>query len=685
MKQIHKKIVLSISFLGTVIAPIPVFTVSCSNKSSLKSDSLAAKHAAIEAKKKEAKAAKVKVNHSASTTSATSNNTTAADNSNKHTLKINPTTDGSHIIVNSNTYSRSTYNKQIEHGKRVEIQTIPDDGLIFDKWSDGCVQNPRILRVNDDIELTAHFIEKPTDVVKKNTITYNNKEYELVDYIDPNVFSTDGSLNLILNDNWQHLKIAAQDKDGITALSLHTCNQHVDFIGDNFLSHCHNLQKLDISDLEQIVTIGDKFLYWCDSFNSEYKLPNSVQQIGDCFMKFCTKFNQRLEMPEMLFLLGKSPFYGCDALDVKRKVINNQWNVLCRNVIVVGDEQYDLVDDIDPNVFSNLDTCNTWSYFWTAFGRCWGYLFASAFSALLTPLRELTSPLKNIFGYTSVWKYTGHFTTDDIIDLEIPLLDGTKKRVARDGIRSLQLLSCDPKVKKIEDNFLFHCISLEWLDLYGLNNIESVGNNFLSLCSKLNCPLQFPSSLKSIGNCFMRQCDSYNQPIVMPDEITHMSDSFMAGCHSFNTTLTLPKKLKTIGVGFLGWCDSMMHKVIVPEGVTSIGSYFMYDCHVFNCTPNLPKTLKSIGDHFMSACYLFNRNTVLPDRVFSKTVSVAWVLTEKRIFRNGHGWKQCGKRERNRVAWRVLWTDFDTDSWWIRTTGRVYRKNTGPEWRSEVH
>lgn len=104
----------------------------------------------------------------------------------KYTLTITAGEGGS---VNSN-------GGQYEKGTNVTLTATPNDGYLFDKWSDGNSDNPRTIKVNSDLNLNATFIQECVaiyyDIPDRSLNSYSQRFlyhheniYEILTSVDP--------------------------------------------------------------------------------------------------------------------------------------------------------------------------------------------------------------------------------------------------------------------------------------------------------------------------------------------------------------------------------------------------------------------------------------------------------------------------------------------------------------------
>ena len=83
-----------------------------------------------------------------------------------------------------------------EKGDTIILEAIPSDGYMFKSWSDGNIDNPRIIVLNDYMSLSAIFVKKGT--IKLNVIgdglVYGDGDYEVGTIATINAVPNDGAM-----------------------------------------------------------------------------------------------------------------------------------------------------------------------------------------------------------------------------------------------------------------------------------------------------------------------------------------------------------------------------------------------------------------------------------------------------------------------------------------------------------
>lgn len=148
-----------------------------------------------------------------------------------------------------------------------------------------------------------------------------------------------------------------------------------------------------------------------------------------------------------------------------------------------------------------------------------------------------------------------------------------EKEIYKDAITAFY---CGKVPTSSGNSFLRSCARLARVVLS--DSIQTIGNEFCSLCHKLNSPILIPAGVTSIGNNFLFSCLGFNAEVSLPTTLTTIGRGFMSELGSFNQPLTLPRNISLIGgdqkdAGFLRNCRNMTSYVDVggldPSIVTS--------------------------------------------------------------------------------------------------------------------
>jgi hypothetical protein len=173
-------------------------------------------------------------------------------------------------------------------------------------------------------------------------------------------------------------------------------------------------------------------------------------------------------------------------------------------------------------------------------------------------------------------------------------------------IRSINLSDLS-NITKIGYDFLANCVMLESIDLSPLSKLDSIGNGFLYGCSNIESIELSPlSKLNSIGSRFLSGCRAINSIELSPlSKITDIGDGFLSDCQSLNSIDLCPlSNITTIGYGFLSDCQSLNSIDLCPlSNITTIGYGFLAGCQSLNSIDLCPlSNITTIEYGFLANC-----------------------------------------------------------------------------------
>ena len=161
------------------------------------------------------------------------------------------------------------------------------------------------------------------------------------------------------------------------------------------------------------------------------------------------------------------------------------------------------------------------------------------------------------------------------------------------------------KVTTVGDGFFEECKSLTSIDLSGLSNVTFIGNNFLNKCENLiNIDLSRLSNVTSVGSDFLSGCKNLTSINLLGlSNVTSIGDDFLHGCTNLRDIDLSPlSNVTSIKNGFLSNCIYLTSIDLSRlSNVTSIGDRFLDECN--NLTSiNLSglSKLTSIGNNFLN-------------------------------------------------------------------------------------
>ena len=179
-------------------------------------------------------------------------------------------------------------------------------------------------------------------------------------------------------------------------------------------------------------------------------------------------------------------------------------------------------------------------------------------------------------------------------------------KITNNNLKTIDLTPLE-NIRSIGNNFMYFCTELETINLEPLSNVKSIGNNFMSYCESLeNIDLTCLSKVTSIGNDFLFYCGTLTTIDLKPlSDVTSIGNNFMNYCDSLkNIDLTCLSKVTSIGNDFMRGCRKLESiNLSSLTKIISIGNYFMVGCYKLESI-NLSSLSKvtSIGDYFMESC-----------------------------------------------------------------------------------
>jgi hypothetical protein len=309
-------------------------------------------------------------------------------------------------------------------------------------------------------------------------------------------------------------------------------------IGNGFMNKCTKLKEVDLSPLSNVTSIGNDFMKLCNNLTKiDLSRLTNLQTIGNDFMKLCNNLT-KIDLSRLTNL--QTIGYG---------FINN-----CSNL-----------EKVDLSGLTNLQTIS--------------YGFINNCSNL---------EKVDLSGLTNL-QTIGSYFINNCSNLE---------KVDLSGLTNLQTIGND---------FMYNCSNLKEIDLSGLSNLKTIGNDFMARCKKLTTiKLSGLSNLLTINDNFMIDCNSLTTiDLSSLNKVTSIGTKFMHGCEKLNSIDLSPfSNVTSIGTKFMHGCEKLNSIDLSPfSNVTSIGNNFMDYCRKLTIIDlsNLTK-LESIRDDFMYNC-----------------------------------------------------------------------------------
>jgi hypothetical protein len=161
------------------------------------------------------------------------------------------------------------------------------------------------------------------------------------------------------------------------------------------------------------------------------------------------------------------------------------------------------------------------------------------------------------------------------------------------SIKNLIITNTRHNVRAIKDRSLAMHRGLTSLDLRGLTNVTTIGNNFLSSCSELtSLDLRGLTNVTTIGSFFLDGCSGLTSLDLRGlTNVTTIGNGFLSGCSELIfLDLRGLTNVREIGDYFLANCTGLISLDLSPlSKVTTIGRSFLFMCNTKMVTEALAK------------------------------------------------------------------------------------------------
>ena len=371
-----------------------------------------------------------------------------------------------------------------------------------------------------------------TQEIKYSWLTYDGKDYELEEYLNPSLFCAEdvnSTAAIPLKVRWTggivNIGGSQEAWAKVTSLKLTSCDKWVSTVKDYFLTYCTNLKTLDLSGFNAISYIGKAFLENCTSLESltlpnkdpkDFKInvegflanipSNTVIHCGEYLEEYKTTepWSQKADQMvadhvysitnisnnDRIKALQTTTVAQLKLLDWGKEVSENvTWKVTdgtdaYLNASINGDElmvspTLDAVDKkskIAVSAYVNNELASTREFIIND-------IYADKCCMIFNG-KEYKLPFDidpNLF--STISNATGVKTPT------IPLRDGSTLKINGYSdwkkLDALYLSYCDSSVTSLNTNFLKLCTGLQAVDLSGLKNIDYISYGFLQECSSL--------------------------------------------------------------------------------------------------------------------------------------------------------------------------------------------------------
>ena len=313
-------------------------------------------------------------------------------------------------------------------------------------------------------------------------------------------------------------------------------------ISDSLLASCVRLERVDLSNLPLVKSVGGYCLYECPLTRVDLSHMTRLETIGPFFLANAKRL-QGLDLPVggSITNIGQQFLFRCSSL--------TQFNFAALSSV-----------SVIPSGF---------------LGGC-----ASMSSADLSPMAHITEVDTGFFaGATS------------LAMLDLAPLHRLEKIPGRflSSCASLKRIDFGPlsNVTAIDSRFLSGCATMEAVDLRPLTNLQTIGERFLAACTDV-AELKFfegavflgeelPSGfllgcnrltqvdlgpfrhVTSVGTDFLSQCSKLESADLAPlSNVVRIGGSFMFKCISLRTLDTAPlSNVERVGEFFLGFCTAL--------------------------------------------------------------------------------------------------------------------------------
>lgn len=130
--------------------------------------------------------------------------------------------------------------------------------------------------------------------------------------------------------------------------------------------------------------------------------------------------------------------------------------------------------------------------------------------------------------------------------------------------------------------------------------IEYIGNGAFKDLNKLNCELEFPSTLRSIGSLAFfhgTPTSTIKGDLYIPDSVTRIGHRAFTYNTGLNGTLHLPdnENFTRIMGNILYGCTNLTGTLTIPESVTEIEKGAFYNCQKLTGVLHIPDSVQKIG------------------------------------------------------------------------------------------
>ena len=301
------------------------------------------------------------------------------------------------------------------------------------------------------------------------------------------------------------------------------CN--ITSISSHFLSGCSSLETIDLSPLSNITSIGANFLSECSSLNTIDLSPlSNITSIGKEFLKKCQKLTSINLSPLANITSISSDFLeGCSRLTIidlsplsNISEIGHGFLQHCTSLTSINLSQLCNITTIYSDFLSECSSLKTIDLSplsnVTLIGESFLYNCNSLNEIDLLPLSNITSISTNFLSKCSNLKIIDLSPFRNVVTIERAVLSNCTSLVT---INLSQMI----KLNSIGLRFLYNCTKLETINLLNLVNLTQIGSNFLSCCTNLKTINLSPmTKLNLIRDNFLFNCTSLKTVYIIREQ-----------------------------------------------------------------------------------------------------------------------------------------------------------------------
>ena len=341
-----------------------------------------------------------------------------------------------------------------------------------------------------------------------------------------------------------------------------------------------NIVRLDLSDANNLQSIGGNAFSRCSNMSGNIVLPNSLLTIGSASFSGCKKLSGDLTIPNSVTSIGFTAFKTCSGL---------------RGSLVLGSG----LTVLENAVFSD-----------------------AGFTGSLVIPDNIVQIGQSVFMNC---KFTGSLTLSHNI-----------KEISAQAFRSAGFsgdLVIGDNVVNIGSRAFDTCKFNGTISIG--NNVEIISDRAFYNCGSLKGDLILPDSLITLGDTAFYRCTNLKGSVKLGNNVESIGESAFKDC-GFKGELIIPSTLEKILKNTFNGCKNLSGKLIIPEGVKSID----YDAFAYTdfSSAVIASSVTSISKNIFRSCYSIksiemlqtSKLTKLDDAAFNTSTNMKPVV----VFQN---------------------------------------------------